>query len=562
MRGDGQQMIDRALALASPRLRPQRKRDDAFAVAFVNSKMPLLERQATPRSDKQYWSLLKAELSLQKRDTPERSLNESFHDEESFATPTPLSPDDDAPVAAADSEPSRGWLSLLSHYVHGADITTMKVPIALSAPVSNLELADAFMRSGGALRHVHETFCDPSTGRCAYARMESVLHWYLSNLRVNEEYPMEGYMGKRPHMPIIGERTCQFYDTGGGGVAYTVAEQLSYDPKVTGLFMEAPNLGVTYVSVTRPLVTLRGNSVQMGAHGSRHVTVRLPDSGRTETYVVESAPQLVVRNIFLGALFLEFEGRLSVRCRETGVRAEVDFHPAGFMGLAGTPRFQVTGHIRGGGDDLPAKRIAGLWADKVYSWSCVMETMGAPGGFAPPSERDLPVLFDHAQCHESSAIERIPCHPKVRFKLDVDGLVSENIWSKVNSCLKSGELEAAAHYKAKLTHTQRKYHQMRVNTLKPHVPLFFQKREERFPSSLSIEKIDAGCAGSETAAGGEDLGYWVPKRDVIASFVQPFPKLAMQRKREPDNQLMTQLDPPSPIAYSPVDQGETWTIPL
>ena len=66
----------------------------------------------------------------------------------------------------------------------------------------------------------------------------------------------------------------------------------------------------------------------------------------------------------------------------------------------------------------------------------------------------------------------------------------------------------------------------------------------------------------ETAAGGEDLGYWVPKRDVIASFVQPFPKLAMQRKREPDNQLMTQLDPPSPIAYSPVDQGETWTIPL
>ena len=54
----------------------------------------------------------------------------------------------------------------------------------------------------------------------------------------------------------------------------------------------------------------------------------------------------------------------------------------------------------------------------------------------------------------------------------------------------------------------------------------------------------------------------MPKRDVIASFVQPFPKLAMQRKREPDNQLMTQLDPPSPIAYSPVDQGETWTIPL
>ena len=96
-------------------------------------------------------------------------------------------------------------------------------------------------------------------------------------------------------MPIIGERTCQFYDTGGGGVAYTVAEQLSYDPKVTGLFMEAPDLGVTYVSVTRPLVTLRGNSVQLGAHGSRHVTVRLPDSGQAETYVIESAPQLVVR---------------------------------------------------------------------------------------------------------------------------------------------------------------------------------------------------------------------------------------------------------------------------
>ena len=132
--------------------------------------MPLLERQATPRSDKQYWSLLKAELSLQKRDAAERSLNESFHDEESFATTptTPLSPcDADAPVAA-DETGSRGWLSLLSHYVHGADITRLKVPIAMSAPVSNLELADAFMRSGGALRHVH--------GREA-ARASSLLRW-------------------------------------------------------------------------------------------------------------------------------------------------------------------------------------------------------------------------------------------------------------------------------------------------------------------------------------------------------------------------------------------------
>lgn len=510
-------------------------------MSAVDEKAASDRNAATPRSDKHYWALLRSELQ-----PGACSLSEICDD--TFNVP------EDSPVQYQEE---RGWLSLLSHLVHGADITRLKVPVSMSAPVSSLELVDSFMRSGGSLCHVRETF---DRGADAIERMEAVLKWFFSTLWVDEQWPMEGYLGKRPHMPIIGEHNVQFYDTKAGGIAYVMAEQLSYNPKLTGCYMEAPQMGIRLNSVAQPVVTLNGNSVRMGLCGTRHLSVSLPagDGGEreegdhsSESYLVDSSPSFVIRNIFLGKFFVEFTGRLTLRCKESGLIAHVDFHPAGFMGIAGMPRYHVSGEILTRKMEC-IKKIGGNWTDKVYVWSDLMEQVVGNTGRSSrdkekEKEKDLCQLFDYSECHKKFKTDKIPCSERVQVRLQYDGLNSNNIWSKVNECIKRNDFKAATHYKAKLTHTQRKYHQMRQTTLKPHKPMFFKESSERFPTD-----------GDTIADGSEELGYWAPDREAIRQFVTPLPKkLAMLPKGEPEQLQDKEVEPPSPVMCSPMGTMET-----
>ncbi|QDZ22862.1 oxysterol-binding protein [Chloropicon primus] len=505
---------------------------------------------ATPRTDKDYWLILSAEARGGEEDTID--VSESFKDVEA----------EDGETGLEDGESNHmSWLPLLSRIVRGSDVTRLMVPISCSAPVSSLEVSHSFMRSGGALCRLRDRFGDP--GANALDRMESVLCWFLSTL---ERVEGRDAVGKRPHMPIIGERNVEFFDTRAGGIAYAVSEQLSYDPRAVACFVEAPDMGIQYSSVSRPLVTLGGNSVRMGFHGTSHLSVSF-GQGRRERYLIESKPHLVIRNVSLGRCFAEHAGSLVLRCRETGLVAHADFRPAGFMGVAGAPPHQVSGGIFKEATMDCVKRLGGNWTDKVYCWSAVLEAVRGQQR-KRVSEEDLAVLFDYEECHRECEIDKIPCSDRVRVRLDVDGLLSRNVWSKVNQCLKDGDLEAAAQLKTKLTHTQKKYHRMRRATLEPHSPAFFRRSKERFPCTVSIDSIDKGdpeYSIEQVADGSGDIGFWSPALEAIRCFVQPFPQLARQPKQEPREDLDIELEAPSPVLYSPLPVehgGDTWTISL
>jgi len=525
---------------------------------------------ATPRSDGRYWRLLlgcgsgpgpgpggKCEALRREAKVQDIPLD----DDEGNANGDEGDSDRPGDVPVDSERQSLGWLPILSRLIGGdgddgeVDLSRLKASISMSAPVSSLELVGDFVRNGGGALHAIRASFEGSEGD-AVARMEAVAQFIFSTLRFDPDWPMEGFQGKRPHMPLLGETSLQFFtipnpnvnldesrsfmddgNAGGGsgerlGLAYVMCEQIGYKPKTTGCFMDAPALGISMTSVARPNIKLKANRVEMKITGTRSMKIKRSTNAEDveETYEMASSPHINLRNIFLGGFFTEFAGYLNIRCKETGLTCRVRFHPAGFMGVLGRKRHSVEGEIvreneDSNGDTEVLKRLAGYWTDKVYIWSALDEVIQSS---EVTSDKNVKVLFDYSLCRGTCESGLISGSKDVENRFRQDGLMSQVLWKSVNQAIEEGNLQEASSCKAKLTRTQRKYHHMsRAGKAKETKPRFFTRVQED-----SVRECDV-------VVGDAELGFWIPNKNEIFDSVRPFPRLPMQPKADPFSSSFT-----------------------
>lgn len=222
----------------------------------------------------------------------------------------------------------------------GTDLTRISVPAYFIMPRSILEVcARNYMDHIDILVKANE---EPH----AIDRFSGVMLYLLSVLN---ELVQVYQSGKKPFNPILGE-VFECSAKCGSSVTRFVAEQVSHHPPVTAFHIANKEQGIIFDNCT----TLGGAKFTgKEIHVSLDTMMTITFLKHGETYVVDRIPSLVFQ---LLRWSLELDGRMSMRCIETGMSCELKCKKKPILG--GTIA-KVSGYIMSG--STPRMKVTGQW---------------------------------------------------------------------------------------------------------------------------------------------------------------------------------------------------------
>ena len=356
------------------------------------------------------------------------------------------------------------------------------------APLSALELvAPLTLRAGGLLAAV-------AAGEDPLDRMLAAVRFLLSTLAAGTAPPcgrgraatsyrntvQRAGVLRRPHMPIVGEMCVAWHRLGGGEgggpgpLAVSVAEQVSYKPRLTAACTAVPELDVVFAGVAEPRARLAGpNRLEVWLAGERRLELR----GRGEAYVFGASPRFLVRNLLLGATFGEFVGEARVACTATGLEAVLEFRPT--PAGAAQPAHEVAGAVfRTAGDGVrrEVRRLKGSWDKAVVAWVPQAGGSGQNGGGGPAAEPAVVFDFVADMADFQAAEVEVPedaLAAQVPEWISDKPMTSQELWRDVNRHVEAGEHKQTRKSKKVLTAGQRAYAADLAASGQPHCPRFF-----------------------------------------------------------------------------------------
>ncbi|KAK7347758.1 hypothetical protein VNO80_22297 [Phaseolus coccineus] len=180
-----------------------------------------------------------------------------------------------------------------------------------------------------------------NSGKTPLDRLLLVVAWTISTTR-----PLR--FGVAPYNPTLGET----HHVSKGNLN-VLLEQVSHHPPVSALYGTDHQENIDMTWCHSPVSKFNGTSIETKVHGKRQL--KLNNHG--ETYEMNS-PNLVIRILPIPGT--EWVGNLTIRCRETGLVAELNYMSQSFLGF-GAGRRQIKGKIY---DSLSQKilhKIEGHW---------------------------------------------------------------------------------------------------------------------------------------------------------------------------------------------------------
>ncbi|KAK9029494.1 hypothetical protein V6N11_026608 [Hibiscus sabdariffa] len=344
-------------------------------------------------------------------------------------------------------------LSLFKNVRPGSDLTHFKLPPLFNLPKSHLQC------------YGEQVFCTGTDvlSRCnmpenPLERFLSVVAWSISMCR-----PL--VFGVAPYNPVLGETHHV-----SSGTLNVLLEQISHHPPVSALHATDEEHDIELIWCQQCVSKFNGASVDTEVRGKRQLKLL----SRGEMYEMNS-PNLLIR--FLPLPGVDWSGNVRIRCKETGLEAELRYGPKSFLGLGGSHR-SVKGKIY----ETSPKRI--LYELNGH-WDRTVTVKDNNSG-------KLRVIYNAEEVYSGLRT------PVVKDLQGVESTESTAVWSEVSEAIMRQNWEKAKEAKNAVEENQRKVSREMESEGKTWVPQHF---------SLSYSK-DGGWECSP-------VQQWVPPAPIV-----------------------------------------------
>eukprot|EP01114_Cavostelium_apophysatum_P008315 TRINITY_DN2071_c0_g1_i2.p1 TRINITY_DN2071_c0_g1~~TRINITY_DN2071_c0_g1_i2.p1 ORF type:complete len:1089 (+),score=358.13 TRINITY_DN2071_c0_g1_i2:115-3381(+) len=196
---------------------------------------------------------------------------------------------------------------LLKQVKIGMDLSKVVLPTFILEPRSMLEKLSDFLSHADLLALVPK-INDP------LERMVAIVKWYLSGFYIRPEGV------KKPYNPIIGELFRCMWKHPNDSKTFFVAEQVSHHPPISAFY--ASNRKEGYVMNGSILFRSKFLGTSAGSILDGFCTLYLLPFD--EEYEI-TFPSAYAKGFLFGTLLMELAGSVTIICKNTGLRADIEF---------------------------------------------------------------------------------------------------------------------------------------------------------------------------------------------------------------------------------------------
>lgn len=323
-------------------------------------------------------------------------------------------------------------MSLIKQVRPGMDLSKVTLPTFILEPRSTLDKISDFLAHSELLAAVHKIE-DP------ISRMVGIVKWYLSGFYLQPEGV------KKPYNPIIGEFYRCMFDHKDSHTFY-VAEQLSHHPPISGF----------YVSNRKEGFILNG-SILFRSKFMGHYVASIMDGFATlyilpfgEEYEI-TFPSYQANGFLFGTLTMEIVSSVTISCKQTGIRAEIEFKS---KPLIGGEYNTIEAKIKQAKQTLYT--LNGKWDNEIYLKN--KETEEKQLLWSPTPEVQNNRLKKYRPAWD-----------------ELDNMESEKLWKKVTDAIVSNDQTVATVEKAVLEDRQREGERRRAKENIKWKPRYFRE---------------------------------------------------------------------------------------
>jgi len=347
-----------------------------------------------------------------------------------------LGPPESVDAEVLDEEPRNLLIALLSEIRIGMDLSRITLPTFILEPRSLLEKLTDFMTHGEILAEVPRM-------HHPYERIVGIVKWYLSGFYIKPQGV------KKPYNPILGEFfRCRWNHEHTKSTTFYTAEQVSHHPPVSCVFFSNRKAGFVINGSVHPRSKFLGTSAASIMEGTAYLTIIPFD----EEYSM-SFPTVYGRGILFGTLLMEMCGLVTIECKKTHCKAEIDFKAKPFFGGSYNT---VSVKIKHKKELLYT--IGGTWDGRLDITNC--------------KEKTSEVFWEPATVVRTPKI--------VRPVAEQEDFESQRLWSNVTAAIKKRDQREATSEKTKLEEAQRAGTKLRrENGQGDWVPKLFHLDENR-----------------------------------------------------------------------------------
>ncbi|XP_019177948.1 PREDICTED: oxysterol-binding protein-related protein 4C-like isoform X2 [Ipomoea nil] len=326
-------------------------------------------------------------------------------------------------------------LSLLKNVRPGADLTRIPVPPLLNLPKSHLQLYGETVYSTNV-----DLLSKVANGETSVDRFIAAVAWSISTTRHLS-------FGISPYNPILGET----HHVSKGSLNVLV-EQVSHHPPVSALYAtdEKDNIQLLWCHNHVPKFT--GTKVDVEVRGERELKIL----NKKETYIMNT-PNLVFRILpFPG---VEWQGNVSIRCQETGLKADICYKGTSFLSRKDKNRSLVGKIFRSSSSSSSSSfeaiyEISGNWDRTV----AIKDTRNG----------EVKVIYNAKQAFSGLKT------PVVKLPKEVVASESGVVWAEVNKGILKKQWDKAKEAKSSIEERQRELERERVSKGETWIPKHFK----------------------------------------------------------------------------------------
>ncbi|KAJ3402240.1 hypothetical protein HDU80_005261 [Chytriomyces hyalinus] len=272
---------------------------------------------------------------------------------DSGAPPPEAGPSTEPDVEVLDEEPRSILLALISQLTIGMDLHRVTLPTFILETRSMCERLTDFMSHPDLIIGIPK-IQDPVD------RFIAITRFFLSGWHIRPKGV------KKPYNPVLGEFFRCTWELPDKSTSFYVCEQVSHHPPISAYTYINPHHNIYITGDLRPKSRFLGNSAATLMQGS--FRVRFP-SLSNEEYCI-TFPNVYVRGILFGRMFMELSDVATISCEETGLQANLEFKskassPGALLG--GERNLNaVEGCIQRKSDGVDIALVSGKWSDALF----------------------------------------------------------------------------------------------------------------------------------------------------------------------------------------------------